>query len=301
MKLNSMGYLIGRGFSGMWKNRFMDFASVCILMVSLIFTGIAVLTGMNVNRIVKDIEKTNEIIIYLEEDTTDEQIDTINKKLEMISNISSITFYSKEQAFDDLKSSMTGYEELFESLGDESPLIDSFRIKVADTSLIYDTVDTIEMFDNIYTIQAPYDFANILTQIKKLVSTVSVAVIGALLIVSFVIISNSTKASVFTRRREINIMKYVGATNIFICIPFFIEGMITGIISGGLAFAVTMLAYNSLLNILTQDLSIWIVIGSKGLIPFENVALVILVTYIVSGAFVGSVGSVFSTKKYLNV
>jgi cell division transport system permease protein len=96
-------------------------------------------------------------------------------------------------------------------------------------------------------------------------------------------------------------MKYVGATNIFICIPFFIEGMITGIISGGLAFAVTMLAYNSLLNILTQDLSIWIVIGSKGLIPFENVALVILVTYIVSGAFVGSVGSVFSTKKYLNV
>lgn len=301
MKLSSIGYLIGRGFSGLWKNRLMDFASVCVLMVSLIFTGIAVLTGMNVNRIVRDIEKTNEIVVYLDEDTTDEEIDIINKKLEMISNISSIKFYSKEQAFDDLKSSMTGYEEVFESLGDESPLIDSFRIKVADTSLIYDTVDTIEMFDNIHTIQAPYDFANILNQIKKLVSTLSVGVVSVLLIVSLVIISNSTKASVFTRRREINIMKYVGATNTFICIPFFIEGMITGIIAGGLAFGITVIAYNSLLNILTQDLSIWTVIGSGGLIPFENVALVILVTYIASGAFVGSVGSVVSTKKYLNV
>lgn len=301
MKLNSMGYLIGQGFSSVWRNRLMDFASVCVVMVSLIFTGMAVLAEMNVNRIVKDIEKTNEIVIFLKEDTSDEDIDIINKKLSMMSNISGVTFYSKEEAFSDLKSGMTGYEDVFESLGDESPLVDTFRVKVSDTSIIADTVETIELFDHIELISAPYDFANILTQIKKLVSKVSVIVIAALLIVSMVIISNSTRASVFARRKEISIMKYVGATNTFIRIPFFIEGMITGLIAGGIAFLIAMFAYNSLLGILTQDLYMWVVIGSGGLIPFESVAFKLLIVYLGAGMIVGSLGSVISTKKYLNV
>lgn len=279
----------------------MDFASVCVVMVSLIFTGMAVLVEMNVNRIVKDIEKTNEIVIFLKEDTSDEDIDIINQKLSMMSNISSVTFYSKEEAFSDLKSGMTGYEDVFESLGDESPLVDTFRVKVSDTSIIADTVETIELFDHIELISAPYDFANILTQIKKLVSKVSVIVIAAMLIVSMVIISNSTRASVFARRKEISIMKYVGATNTFIRIPFFIEGMITGLIAGGIAFLIAMFAYNSLLGILTQDLYMWVVIGSGGLIPFESVAFKLLIVYLGAGMIVGSLGSVISTKKYLNV
>lgn len=301
MKLNSTGYLIGQGFKSIWKNRLMAFASTCVLMVSLLFIGFSILTAMNVNRIVKDIEKTNEIVVYLAEDITDEETKAIATKLSMIDNVSNITFYSKEQAFDDLKSSMTGHEELFESLGDESPLVDAYRVKVADTAIINDTVSIIETFDKIDTIQAPYDFANILNQIKKLVSVISVTILAALLVVSVVIISNATKASVFTRRKEINIMKYVGATNTFICIPFFIEGMLTGLIAGGFAFVITMLGYNALLDILTKDLSIWTIIGSGGLIPFENVNITILTAYLGLGAFIGAVGSVVSTKKYLNV
>lgn len=301
MKLNSMGYLIGQGFSSVWKNRLMAFASACVLMVSLLFIGIAVLTAMNVNRIVADIEKTNEVIVYLDENITDNDIRIIDTKLSMISNVSNVTFYSKEEAFADLKSNMTGYEDLFEALGDESPLIDSYRIKVKDTSLINDTVSTIQEFDHVYSIQAPYDFANILNQLKKLVSILSVIILSALVVVSFVIISNAAKASVFTRRKEINIMKYVGATNSFICIPFFVEGMVTGIIAGSAAFLITMFGYDALLEILTKDLSVWTLIGSGGLMPFENVALKILAAYLGVGAFIGAAGSVFSTKKYLNV
>lgn len=301
MKPSSMCYLIGQGVSSIWKNRLMAFASTCVLMVSLLFIGLSVLMGMNVNRIVKDIEKTNEIIIYLDENTTDEQIDELNRKLLVTDNVSNVSFYSKEQAFEDLKASMTGYAELFESLGEESPLLDSFRIKVSDTSLIYNTVDEIEQFENIDTIQAPYDFANILTQIKQLVTVISGAILAALFVVSIVIISNATKASVFTRRKEIGIMKYVGATDTFIRIPFFIEGMLTGIIAGTFAFGITMFSYDALLNILTKDLSIWTIIGSGGLIPFETVALNILVIYLVLGSLIGAVGSVLSTRKYLDV
>ncbi len=299
--MNSIGYLIRQGFSSIWKNRLMSFASICVLMVSLLFIGLSILTGMNVNRIVKDIEKTNEILIYLDNDITDEEIEIIQQKLMMLDNISSINFYSKEQAFADLKSSMTGNEDLFELIGEESPLPDSYRIKVHDTSLINDTVETISLFDNVGTIQAPYDFADILNRIKKLVSILSITILSVMTIVSMIIISNATKASAFSRRREINIMKYVGATNTFICIPFFIEGMITGVIAGCMAFFVTMFGYNSLIDIMMDDLEIWIIIGSGGLIPFADVSLQMALAYIGIGAVIGSFGCVLSTKKYLNV
>ncbi len=299
--MNSIGYLIRQGFASVWKNRLMSFASVCVLTVSILFIGISVLTGMNVNIIVKDIEKKNEIIMYLEDDITDEQIGIIEQKLLMIDNISSINFYSKEQAFADLKSNMTGYEQLFELIGEESPLPDSYRIKIHDTSIINDTVETLSLFDNIDTIQAPYDFANILNKIKKLVSILSITILSVMAVVSMIIISNATKASAFSRRREINIMKYVGATNTFICIPFFIEGMINGVIAGCLSFFITMFGYNALLDILMNDLSMWTIIGSGGLIPFEDVSLQIAVSYIGIGAIIGSMGCVLSTKKYLNV
>ena len=176
-----------------------------------------------------------------------------------------------------------------------------FRSKIADTSIIDDTVSIISTFDNIYTIKAPYDFANLLNQVKKLVTIISITILAALFVVSIVIISNATKASVFTRRKEIGIMKYVGATNTFICIPFFIEGMITGVLAGGISFVITLFGYDSLLEILTKDISIWTIIGSGGLIPFSQVAVILLIAYIGLGAFVGAMGSVISTKRYLNV
>ena len=141
-------------------------------------------------------------------------------------NIKSISFYSKKQAFDDMKSSMAEYEEIFDSLGDDNPLIDSYRVKIKDISQTDATVDSLNEIDHVYRIRAPYDFVNILSEMKKIVTIIATAIIVALAIVSMVIISNTTKASVFARRNEISIMKYVGATNAFIRIPFFVEGKI---------------------------------------------------------------------------
>lgn len=251
MKVSGFKYLVGQGVENIWKNRMMAFASFCVLLVSLLLVGMSVLFYMNLTSMIGGVEDKNEVIIYMDEGTTDQQLADFQSELSQIKNISSITFYSKEQAFEDLKNSMSDYEVLFDSLGDDNPLIDGYRIRIDDISQISTTIAQIEQLDHIYSIRAPMDFVNVLTEVRKIVTVVFGVIIAALIVISVVIVSNATKASVFARREEIQIMKYVGATNAFIRIPFFVEGMITGLFAGAVALAITWFGYDSLVGLLT--------------------------------------------------
>ncbi|MCI8775793.1 MAG: ABC transporter permease [Oscillospiraceae bacterium] len=301
MKLSGVRYLTKQGFDNVWKNRMMAFASFCVLLVSILLVGLSILFYVNLNSIIGGIENKNEIIVFLDEDITKQQTDEVGKKLKQMDNIKSISFYSKKQAFDDMKSSMAEYEEIFDSLGDDNPLIDSYRVKIKDISQTDATVDSLNEIDHVYRIRAPYDFVNILSEMKKIVTIIATAIIVALAIVSMVIISNTTKASVFARRNEISIMKYVGATNAFIRIPFFVEGMITGIIAGMVATLITWMGYDAVVELLTKEVNILNIIGMGSIIPFAEIAFKVAGLYIIAGALVGAVGSVLSTRKHLNV
>ena len=301
MKLSGVRYLTKQGFDNVWKNRMMAFASFCVLFVSILLVGLSILFYVNLNSIIGGIENKNEIIVFLDEDITKQQTDEVGKKLKQMDNIKSISFYSKKQAFDDMKSSMAEYEEIFDSLGDDNPLIDSYRVKIKDISQTDATVDSLNEIDHVYRIRAPYDFVNILSEMKKIVTIIATAIIVALAIVSMVIISNTTKASVFARRNEISIMKYVGATNAFIRIPFFVEGMITGIIAGMVATLITWMGYDAVVELLTKEVNILNIIGMGSIIPFAEIAFKVAGLYIIAGALVGAVGSVLSTRKHLNV
>jgi cell division transport system permease protein len=127
------------------------------------------------------------------------------------------------------------------------------------------------------------------------------AVITALIVVCLIIISNTTRASVFARRKEINIMKYVGATNTFIRIPFFIEGMIVGVVAAAAALLLTQFAYTSVYNIFKNDMKLWTVLGVDNLYPFSKMFLKVTVSYLVSGAFIGAIGTSISAGKHLKV
>ncbi len=301
MKLSGVRYLTKQGFDNVWKNRMMAFASFCVLLVSILLVELSILFYVNLNSIIGGIENKNEIIVFLDEDITKQQTDEVGKKLKQMDNIKSISFYSKKQAFDDMKSSMAEYEEIFDSLGDDNPLIDSYRVKIKDISQTNATVDSLNEIDHVYRIRAPYDFVNILSEMKKIVTIIATAIIVALAIVSMVIISNTTKASVFARRNEISIMKYVGATNAFIRIPFFVEGMITGIIAGMVATLITWMGYDAVVELLTKEVNILNIIGMGSIIPFAEIAFTVAGLYIIAGALVGAVGSVLSTRKHLNV
>ncbi len=301
MKLSGIRYLTKQGFENVWKNRMMAFASFCVLLVSLLLVGLSILFYINVNSVIGSIENKNEVIVFLEENITPEQTDEMEELLNQIDNIASVSFFSKDDALDNMKKSMDDYEELFNSLGDDNPLIDSFRIKIDDISLTSETVMLINDLDHVYKIRAPYDFVNALTEMKNIITLVASAVIIALAIVSMVIISNTTKASVFARRNEISIMKYVGATNTFIRIPFFVEGMVTGMAAGAVATLITWLGYDAVVKLLTEEVNILNIIGMGSILPFSKIVISVAISYILAGAFIGALGSVISTRKHLNV
>lgn len=301
MKASGFKYLIGQGVENIWKNRMMAFASFCVLLVSLLLVGMSVLFYMNLTSMIGGVEDKNEVIIYMDEGTSDQELADFQSELAQIPNISEISFYSKEQAFEDLKNSMSDYEVLFDSLGDDNPLIDSYRIRVEDISQISATITQVEGLDHIDSIRAPMDFVNVLTEVRKIVTVVFGVIIAALVVISVVIVSNATKASVFARREEIQIMKYVGATNSFIRIPFFVEGMITSLLAGGVALAITWFGYDSLVGLLTGQVEFLSVIGMGSIIPFRALAWKVALAYLLSGTLFGAFGSMISMRKHLNV
>ena len=215
MRTSNVTYLVKKGISSVWKNLLMSFASFSILMVSLLLVGCSVLLMMNVNTIMKNIEDTNEIAIYLGEDVTQKQKDHIRAVLEKNGEISEVTYRSKEEALEEFRGNMAEYSELLDYL-DENPMPETFLVRVSDISRIRQVVTEINSIEGVEKVQAPYDFAGILIEIRNTFSIIAGAVLLALVIVSIVIVSNTIRTSVFSRRNEISIMRYVGATSGFI-------------------------------------------------------------------------------------
>lgn len=296
-----MNYLFGQGIKNIWTNRIMSFASFCILMVSLLLIGMTMLFVANINSFVGSVENKNEVIIFLNDDITEENIEQMGVKLNNMDNISEVVFYSKDDAFDNIKAGMENSEELFQYVGEESPLPDSYRVKVKDIEKMSSTLMAINKLEGIYKIKAPNDFVNILTELKSFISLLSMVVLGALVIVCLVIISNAERASVEMRKREIAIMRLVGATQSFIKIPFFVEGMVLGILAGAAAAGITLLAYSKLSETLMQDTTLWTAMGITGLIPLKSIMWEIIIAYIAAGAIVSAIGTVMSTSKYVKI
>lgn len=298
MKLSSFRYLVGQGFDNVWKNRVMAFASFCVLLVSLLLVGISVLFYININAVIGGIENKNEVIIYLLDNTSDARIAEIGETLSKMENVSAVTLYSREEAFADLKASMDDYSQVFESLGDDNPLPDAYRIRINDISMMDETVAAAASLKDVEYVSAPDSFVELLTELRSVVAVIAIAIIGALLIVSMVIISNTTRASVFARRREISIMQSVGATKTFIRFPFFVEGMINGFMAGAVATLLTWFTYDSLVEMLGK-FDMLSTIGLGSIIPYETIAIPVTLAYILFGSLIGALGSVFSTRAHL--
>lgn len=300
MRTSNVTYLVKKGISSIWKNFLMSFASFCILMVSLLLVSCAVLFMMNVNKIMSNIEDTNEITIYLKEDISDKQVEHIKSVLEKNQDITDVKYYSKEQALDDFRDNMAEYSELLDYL-DKNPMPETFLVRVKDLSKIRHVVNAVNDIEGVEQTKAPYDFASVLVQIRNTFTLIGGAVLVALVVVSIVIVSNSIRTSVFARRNEISIMRYVGATSGFIKAPFFVEGMFIGILAGAAAWGLTWLIYDSVFALFSADLTVWQMFGFYGLTPFEDIMWYVLAVNCAAGALLGAVGTVFSTGKYLKV
>ena len=301
MKASSVRYLAGQGIKSIWKNRMMSFASFCILLVSLLMVGMSVLVSINLTRIISGIEGKSEVVVQIKDNTLQAEINELEERIKNIPNIKNVEFYSKEKAWEGMLEGMTEEEQELFQYADDNPLPDTFKVTVNDIEKMTETTTQIEIFDNVESTKSPTAFADILISLRRVVTVISAAIILALIIVCMIIISNTTRASVFARRKEINIMKYVGATNSFIRIPFFIEGMVVGMLAAVVALFLTQFAYNGIFNILSDDFQLWNVLGIKSLYSFDDMFWYIAGAYLIAGAFIGAVGTSISTGKHLKV
>lgn len=303
MKLSSMNYLFGQGMKNIWTNRIMSVASFCILSVSLLLIGFTMLFTANINRFVSGVENKNEVVIFLDEDVDSTMASAMENTIRNIQNVESVTFYSKDEALEDMKKSMESdnADQLFSYVGEDNPLPDAFRIRIADIEKISPTLMDINRLDGIDSIKSPTDFINILTGLKRFIGIVSAVILLALILVSLVIISNAARASVDIRKREIAIMKLVGATNTFIKVPFFVEGMFLGALAGIFASVVTCLGYSELVKVLSQDMTVWSIMSVNGFIPMSEFVVKLVIGYAAAGMIISAFGTVMSTRKYLKV
>lgn len=300
MRTSNVSYLIKKGVTSVWKNFIMSFASFSILLVSLLQVSITVLVFMNVNIVMKNIEDTNEITIYVKDGVTDAQRTKIQSLLDNNNNLADVKYISKEQGLENFKENMGEYSELLSYL-DENPIPETFLARVKDLSSIKLTVTAISSIDGVEQVKAPYDFAGALINIKNTFTIIIIAILVTLVVVSIIVVSNTIRTSVFSRRNEISIMKYVGATDSFIKLPFFVEGTFIGILSGAAAWGLTWFIYDSVFSLFTDNLSLWEMFGFFDLIPFSGISPFVLLINCAAGAFLGAVGTVISTGKYLKV
>lgn len=301
MKANSVKYLVKQGFKGVWKNRMMTFASFCILLVSLLMVGISCLVAVNLQRIIGGIEGKSEVVVIVKDGTSEKAMKALESKIQNIPNVNTVSLYSKDEAWKNMLDGMTDEEKNFFQYADDNPLPDTYKITVKDIEKMTETTTQIETFDNVESTKSPTAFADILINIRRIFTIVAFAVVLALVVVSLIIISNTTRASVFARRKEINIMKYVGATNAFIRIPFFVEGMVVGIAAALGALLLTKFAYEGVYNIFNDDFSLWSILGVQNLYSFRSLIVPVSVSYLVAGALIGAIGTSISTGKHLKV
>ncbi len=302
MRITTCTSLVGQGVKGVWKNRMMSFASFCIMLVSLLLVGLTVLLAINLDKAIESMEQKNEIIVIIKDEVDDAAMQKLGDDIGKLSNVSSAVFFSRDEAWADMVEDMSEKEkELFHYADGKNPLPDTYRVQVKDISIMTETTVQISAFEIVESVESPDEYADVLINIRNILTLVLVAIVLALTGVMLIIISNTTRASVFARRKEINIMRYVGATNTFIRIPFFVEGMLVGVLSGTAAFFLTKFVYVGLYNVLTEDVNILSMLGINSLYAFGDINKIVLLSYIIAGALIGAVGTTISTKKYCKV
>lgn len=305
MKFSTLLRHIREGFKNVARNGWMSFASMGSIVVSLFILGVFMLLAMNVNKLADQIESQVQIRVYLQVDTPQEKIEDINRIIGRLPEVKKVTFVSKEEGLkrlqesldEDTKNALEGYDK------ENNPLPDGFDVDVFDPEKVADVAKQIQAINSsddtqpIFKVNYGQGTVEKLFRITNAVRNVGLVIVAGLAIMAMFLISTTIKMTILARRREIGIMKLVGATNTFIRWPFFVEGVIIGLCGSAISSAVVLYGYSSLVKSAQYDLGLM-------LIKFASVSEVgwtIAGTLLVLGTLLGIWGSIVSVRKYLKV
>lgn len=299
MKYNVLTYLIGEGFSNIFKNKKQSATSFGTMCLIMIFFGMCFMVVGNFNHFIKQVESQQGIRAFIVNDATDEDIQILGEQLNEIEGVNTVEFISKDQALQKMKEKFGDRSYLLDAYNEANVLPASYVVTLTDLNLTSKVQDEIKGLDNIKNITSSDETIATLIKIARGIKIGSYIIILALIIVSIFIISNTIKLTVYARRKEISIMKYVGATNSFIRWPFIVEGVIIGSFSGALSLGVVAGIY-----VLMGQNAKFIGFLSKlglSLLEFSEMFNLILIIYLILGIGLGILGSTLSMRKYLKV
>ena len=295
MKINNVGYLLKEGIRGIFLHGFMSFAAVCVTVACLLIIGSFSSLIYNVNIMVEDLNKTNEILVYIDSELPDAEAKSVGTQINQIPNVQNAVFVSREEALDAFIADHQE-DEAFSGV-DAADLRHRFVVTLADNNQMEDTVSAIEKISGVAKINAAYELAEGFSTLQDILHIASLAVIAVLLVVSLLIISNTVKLAMYDRKDEISIMKMVGATNGFIRLPFVVEGFVLGMVGAALAFGLEWLMYDALI----MRLEIVDSLKLFSFVPFAELLWPMVATFTAAGLFVGIVGSWTSIRKFMDV
>ena len=305
MRYNILTYHIGEGIRNLFKNKKSTVASLVIMMATMLMFGVFFIIGQNVNHIIKSIEEEQGMQVFIIEGADSKEVQEVRDMISTIDGVASATIYTKQEALDELKNKWKDNRELLDTYEGENNIFpDSVIVKLTDlekSAEVQKKIKQIKINDKEYV-------DDILTSTKTINALINIAngiriVTGILLIlliaISIFIISNTIKLTVHARRKEISIMKYVGATNSFIRWPFIVEGIIIGIIS---ALATMLIIYGGYTLIIGKiAIALSNIKVTVSLLSFSELYQLILIVYMVLGIGIGVLGSTISMRKYLEV
>ncbi len=299
MKIRTLKYVIKEGAVNAFRNKLMSIASLCIVAATLLIFGIFYLVTTNLDYNTKLMQEQPEIQVYCSPELDDDMVTQVETTIKSNEGVKSTEIVTKKQAFEKVKEMLGANKELLEGL-DESFLSVSFIVKLDDPKKGSNVVKELGAINGVDKVTFPEETVNTISQVSGWIQFVSILLILILLIISVFIISNTIKLTVFARRKEINIMKFIGGTDWFIRWPFIVEGVIIGVIGAIIAFVVISYGYGALQGKFDKDLTN-ITFSFIKLLPLDKVVFKMLAGYIVLGMFVGAAGSAMSIRKHLRV
>ena len=299
MKFNTIGYLIGEGIRNTFKNKKSTFSAMLVMCISMLMFGFFFIVGENVDHIMSTVEDAQAIQVFIELDTSDSNIDSLGDKIKEINGVDgdNLKFLSKEEGFDQYLERYGDKAYLIEPYQDVIP--DSYIVNFTDLTLVKEVEEKINELEHVKSITSANETMDKLVSITNGVRIVTALILGGLVIGAIFIISNTIKLTVYARRKEISIMKYVGATNSFIRSPFIVEGIIIGIISACISILIVGGGY----KIIATELLSSAVIQNLGitLVTFGDMFNMLIIVYLILGIGIGVLGSSLSMRKYLEV
>ncbi len=299
MRFSSLRYLMKQGWKSLAANRLMTFASVGVLTACLIITGVAALVFVNINSLVAYMADQNEIVVYLLPEVTDEQAAAMHEQIAAMSNVLEVEYNSKQDAFaqvqtwlEDYGDLLTNYEQIFPA---------RFLVTVDDLNFISQTNAELAALPGVELTEVPSDLTGIIITISNAVTYGGLSLVLILGVVSVIVISNTIRLTVFARRKEISIMKYVGATNAFIRFPFFVEGMTVGLIAGLLASGVVCAGYFFAYSYLLEMYNVWVMSLIDNIYSLESIWYFVVGGFALFGILIGGFGTATSVRRHLKV